>query len=85
MLLARRGYRVSLVDRTTFPSDTIYTHWIWQLGTACLQLGRWDWIWARCQLIGEPPAPDGVAEICVPRRTVLDKILVDAAAEAARR
>jgi hypothetical protein len=34
------------------------------------------------QLIGEPPAADGVAEICVPRRTVLDKILVDAAAEA---
>jgi len=23
MLLARRGYRVLLVDRTTFPSDTI--------------------------------------------------------------
>ena len=37
------------------------------------------------QLIGEPPAADGVAEICVPRRTVLNKILVDAAAEAARR
>ena len=37
------------------------------------------------QLIGEPPAADGVAEICVPRRTVLDKILVDAAAEPARR
>jgi hypothetical protein len=34
------------------------------------------------QLTGDPPAADGVAEICVPRRTVLDKILVDAAAEA---
>ena len=55
------------------------------LATNSRHLGRWDWIWARCQLIGEPPAPDGVAEICVPRRTVLDKILVDAAAEAARR
>jgi flavin-dependent dehydrogenase len=97
MLLARRGYRVLLVDRATFPSDTISTHWIWQLGTACLQ--RWgllDRVLAtNCppfrtmgldlgafQLIGEPPAADGVAEICVPRRTVLDKILVDAAAEA---
>jgi flavin-dependent dehydrogenase len=39
MLSARRGYRVLLVDRATFPSDTISTHWIWQLGTACLQ--RW--------------------------------------------
>ena len=27
MLLARQGYRVLLVDRATFPSDTISTHW----------------------------------------------------------
>jgi flavin-dependent dehydrogenase len=97
MLLARRGYRVLLVDRATFPSDTNSTHWIWQLGTACLQ--RWGLLErvlaTNCppfrtmgldlgafQLFGEPPAADGVAEICVPRRTVLDKILVDAAAEA---
>ena len=26
MLLARRGYRVLLVDRATFPSDTMSTH-----------------------------------------------------------
>jgi flavin-dependent dehydrogenase len=26
MLLARRGYRVLIVDRATFPSDTISTH-----------------------------------------------------------
>jgi flavin-dependent dehydrogenase len=58
MLLARRGYRVLSVDRATFPSDTISTHWIWQLGMACLkrwglldrvlatncQSGRRDWI-----------------------------------------
>ena len=97
MLLARLGYRVLLVDRATFPSDTISTHWIWQLGTACLK--RWgllDRVLAtNCppfrtmgldlgafQLTGDPPAADGVAEICVPRRTVLDKILVDVAAEA---
>ena len=97
MLLARRGYRVLLVDRATFPSDTISTHFIWQLGMACLK--RWgllDRVLAtNCppfrmlgldlgafQLIGEPPAADGMAEICVPRRTVLDKLLVDAAAEA---
>jgi 2-polyprenyl-6-methoxyphenol hydroxylase-like FAD-dependent oxidoreductase len=96
MLLARYGYRVLLVDRATFPSDTISTHYIWQQGTACLS--RWgllDRVLAtNCppfrtlgldlgtlQLIGETPAVGGVAEICVPRRTVLDKILLDAAAE----
>jgi 2-polyprenyl-6-methoxyphenol hydroxylase-like FAD-dependent oxidoreductase len=79
MLLARHGYRVLLVDRATFPSDTISTHWIWQLGTACLK--RWgllDRVLAtNCppfrtmgldlgafQLTGDPPAADGVAEIC---------------------
>lgn len=97
MLLARRGYRVLLVDRATFPSDTISTHWIWQLGMACLtRWGLLDRVLAtNCppfrtmgldlgafQLIGDPPAADGADEICVPRRTVLDKILVDAAAEA---
>jgi flavin-dependent dehydrogenase len=97
MLLARHGYRVLLVDRATFPSDTISTHWIWQLGMACLK--RWgllDRVLAtHCppfrtmgldlgafQLIGDPPAVDGVTEICVPRRTILDKILLDAAADA---
>ena len=39
MLLARMGYRVLLVDRATFPSDTISTQFIWLSGTACLQ--RW--------------------------------------------
>jgi 2-polyprenyl-6-methoxyphenol hydroxylase-like FAD-dependent oxidoreductase len=39
MLLARRGYRVLLVDRATFPSDTISTHWVWPPGLACLK--RW--------------------------------------------
>jgi flavin-dependent dehydrogenase len=97
MLLARRGYRVLLVDRATFPSDAISTHWIWQLGLACLK--RWgllDRVLAtNCpliprlgldlgafQLIGDLPSVDSVAEACAPRRTVLDKILVDAAAEA---
>jgi hypothetical protein len=34
------------------------------------------------QLTGELPPFDGVGEICAPRRTVLDKLLLDAAAEA---
>lgn len=32
MLLARKGYRVLLADRTSFPSDTISTHIVWQPG-----------------------------------------------------
>ncbi|MBV8120744.1 MAG: NAD(P)/FAD-dependent oxidoreductase [Alphaproteobacteria bacterium] len=95
MLLARLGYRVLLVDRATFPSDTISTHWIWQLGLASLK--RWgllDRVLAtNCpliprigldlgtfQLAGDLLPADGIAAACVPRRTVLDKILVDAAA-----
>jgi flavin-dependent dehydrogenase len=97
MQLARHGYRVLLVDRATFPSDTISTHWIWQLGLGCLK--RWgllDRVLATnsplipqigldlgaFQLVGDLPPIDGIAAACAPRRTVLDKILIDAAAAA---
>ena len=39
MLLAQRGHRVLLVDRATFPSDTLSTHFIKPPGVAMLQ--RW--------------------------------------------
>ena len=39
MLLARRGFKVLLVDRATFPSDTISTHILWPHGAEIL--GRW--------------------------------------------
>jgi 2-polyprenyl-6-methoxyphenol hydroxylase-like FAD-dependent oxidoreductase len=39
MLLARQGYHVLLVDRATFPSDTISTHVIHPTGIAALN--RW--------------------------------------------
>ena len=39
MLLARKGYRVLVVDRATFPSDTISTHLIHPLGVAAMK--RW--------------------------------------------
>jgi len=97
MLLARMGYRVLLVDRATFPSDTISTQFIWLSGTACLN--RWGLLdrlrATNCppvreigidvgafSLKGTPPPLDGVTEMFCPRRTVLDKLLVDAAAEA---
>ena len=39
MLLARKGYRVLVVDRATFPSDTVSSHVMHPLGTAAL--ARW--------------------------------------------
>lgn len=97
MLLARRGYRVLLLDRVRFPSDTISTHFIWPPGVACLE--RWGLLdtvrvlgapairtigldLGEFQLTGDPPPADGVGDMLAPRRTVLDKLLVDAAAAA---
>ena len=39
MLLARKGYRVLVVDRATFPSDTVSTHVVHPLGVAALTVG----------------------------------------------
>jgi 2-polyprenyl-6-methoxyphenol hydroxylase-like FAD-dependent oxidoreductase len=40
LLLARKGYKVLLVDRSSFPSDLPFsTHYIHQSGTALLK--RW--------------------------------------------
>jgi flavin-dependent dehydrogenase len=97
MLLARKGYRVLLVDRGSFPSDTLSTHYIHQPGVA--RLARWGLLervaGSNCPPIrdqildvgpftleGAPPAVDGFAEGYAPRRTVLDAILVEAAVAA---
>ena len=97
MLLARKGYRVLLVDRAGFPSDTMSTLIIWQFGIAHLQ--RWGLlgriVGSNCPrvvrftmdlgdfpLSGWGPPVDGTNDSYAPRRKVLDKILVDAAAEA---
>jgi 2-polyprenyl-6-methoxyphenol hydroxylase-like FAD-dependent oxidoreductase len=97
MLLARNGHRVALVDRASFPSDTISTHFLWQRGGARLQkwglLGRLrergcepihgvTFDLGPVALTGIGPPVGGVAETYCPRRTVLDKLLVDAAVEA---
>jgi flavin-dependent dehydrogenase len=96
MLLARKGHKVLLVDRATFPSDTISTHLIHTPGVAALR--RWGLL-DRVIATGCPPidtyhfdvgpfvisGTPGDADSPVsyaPRRTVLDKLLVDAAAEA---
>lgn len=98
MLLARKGYRILLVDKTTFPSDTISTHILWPHGAELMD--RWGLL-NGLAATGCPPVArrlifdvgpfalkGGVVEanagrggFC-PRRTVLDKLLVDAAMEA---
>jgi len=97
MLLARRGYRVLVVDRASFPSDTLSTLLIQPPGVASLK--RWGLldqvIASNCPpieqyafdpgpfvLTGRPQAHDGIRTAYAPRRSVLDKILVDAAAQA---
>ena len=97
MLLARKGYRILLLDKAAFPSDTLSTHHIHQPVVAHLK--RWGLIEklraSNCPptlqikfdvgpfaLVGTPAPADGNAEAYAPRRRVLDKILVDAAVEA---
>ena len=96
MLLARRGYRVLVVDRATFPSDTVSTHVIQPLGVAAL--ARWGLLdrltatgcppihtmafdFGPFTIAGAPGTKESPVAYC-PRRTILDKLLVDAAAEA---
>jgi flavin-dependent dehydrogenase len=95
MLLARKGYKVLVVDKATFPSDTISTHLIHPPGVAALR--RWDLL-ERVVATGCPhidtyafdfgpftiagaPGTDEFPVAYAPRRTVLDKLLVDAASE----
>jgi flavin-dependent dehydrogenase len=97
MLLARRGHRVLLLDRTAFPSDTIRNHFIQHPGV--VQLHRWGLLdrvvasncppvrtftsdWGDFSLREPVEQGDGVDASYAPRRLVLDKILVDAAVAA---
>ena len=97
MLLARRGYRVLVVDRATFPSDTVSTHLIHAPGVAalhrwgllgrvaasgCPPLERYSFDFGPFAITGTPRSHQGISTAYAPRRTVLDKIMVDAAAAA---
>jgi 2-polyprenyl-6-methoxyphenol hydroxylase-like FAD-dependent oxidoreductase len=96
MLLAGKGYKVLVVDRATFPSDTVSTHLLHPPGVAALR--RWGLL-ERLVATGCPPidtyafdfgpftlsgspGSDDAPVAYGPRRTVLDRLLVDAAAEA---
>src|SRR6476620_3303150 len=95
MLLARQGHRVLLVDRATFPSDTISTHVIhapgvaalsrWGLldqvvATGCPPIATYSYDFGPFTIRGAARPVDGQSSGYAPRRTSLDKILVDGAA-----
>jgi 2-polyprenyl-6-methoxyphenol hydroxylase-like FAD-dependent oxidoreductase len=95
MLLARRGYNVLVVDRATFPSDTISTHLVhppgvaalkrWGLldrvvATGCPPIDTYSFDFGPFTISGSPGTPEAPLAYG-PRRTVLDKLLVDAASE----
>ena len=96
MLLARAGHRVLLVDRATFPSDTLSTHVLhpptvaaldrWGLlerlaRTGCPPIETYSYDFGPFAIVGSARPPGSPPAYCA-RRTVLDKLLVDAAAEA---
>jgi flavin-dependent dehydrogenase len=97
MLLARKGYNVLLVDKARFPSDTMSTHMVHPPGlaslerwglldrlveTGCPRVDTYSFNFGPVTIAGSPQPIDGIAHGYCPRRTVLDKLLVDAAVEA---
>ena len=95
MLLARKGYRVLVVDRASFPSDTVSTHILhplavdaisrWGLldrlvATRCPPIHTYTFDFGPFTLAGVPGTKESPLAYC-PRRTILDKLLVDAAAK----
>jgi 2-polyprenyl-6-methoxyphenol hydroxylase-like FAD-dependent oxidoreductase len=95
MLLARKGYRVLLVDRATFPSDTISTHVVqprgvsalsrWGLldrliATGCPPIHTYSFDFGPFEISGSPGTYESPVAYC-PRRTVLDHLLVAGALE----
>src|SRR5436305_14251754 len=93
MLLARNGYRVLLVDKATFPSDTMSTHFIHSPGVAalarwgllerleatdCPPLTRYSFDFGPFTIPGTPRLADGAASADGPRRIVLEAPLVGA-------
>ncbi|MEO8179926.1 MAG: NAD(P)/FAD-dependent oxidoreductase [Deltaproteobacteria bacterium] len=96
MLLARQGHRVLLLDRATFPSDTVSSHVVhprgmaalarWGLAerliaTGCPPLHTYAFDFGPFTISGSPAHPGAPPAYC-PRRTILDQLLIDAARQA---
>jgi flavin-dependent dehydrogenase len=95
-LLAQQGLSVLVVDRAAFPSDTVSTHCVGSPGVALLKRwGLFDRMMATnvtnpktfglrigdMELGDAIPVPEDSHGTISPRRTVLDKLLIDAAVE----
>jgi 2-polyprenyl-6-methoxyphenol hydroxylase-like FAD-dependent oxidoreductase len=97
MLLARRGYRVLLVDKSSFPSDTMSGHYLHPPGVA--RLSGWGLldrlVRTQCppvrtttvdlgefRLSGAHLPVDGIATAFCPRRRIMEALLAEAAVEA---
>ena len=95
MLLARKGYKVLVVDRAIFPSDTVSTHILHPLGvralsqwglldrltaTGCPEIHTYCFDFGPFTIAGSPGTSEAPVAYC-PRRTILDELLVDAAVE----
>ncbi len=94
MLLARNGYRVLLVDRAPFPSETMSTLYIHQAGVALLKewglldavirsgaqkLDRVRYGVPGVMVHGPAPVLGDIDGTYAPRRIILDQIIVKAA------
>ena len=97
MLLARAGMNVLAIDRQAYGSDTMSTHAVMRTGVLQLERwGLLPTVMAAgtpeirattfhygCESLRLSIKPEyGVEYLCAPRRTVLDRILVDAARSA---
>jgi flavin-dependent dehydrogenase len=97
MLLARRGYRVLVLDKASFPSDTLSTHALklpaaaamqrWGLldrvvASNCTPISSWSVDVGPFALTGVAPAADEITTAFAPRRRILDTILAEAAVAA---
>ena len=96
--LAREGLDVVLIDRATFPSDTMSGHFIHPAGVSCLRrmglledldglgappVAQMTLDFGPVALSGRPaPAADGTGIGYAPRRYVFDPMLADAAVAA---
>jgi 2-polyprenyl-6-methoxyphenol hydroxylase-like FAD-dependent oxidoreductase len=94
LLLGQQGHRVLLIDRDSFPSDTLSTHFVGGFGVDALQrLGILDDVlaagfrritrtrtWIEDCLFEGPAGPEG-AYALAPRRDALDSLLIRHATE----
>src|SRR6476619_7068153 len=83
MLLSRKGYRVLVVDRASFPSDTVSTHVVHAPGIAalarwglldqviasgCPPIGTYSFDFGPFTIAGTPQPQDGQSAGYAPRR-----------------